>query len=136
MFFAGRGCKMAQTLTAIQNHYRGVSCSRCGQPIPVFTIVGNLKGQLHSFALRCRVCEKKGIYTVADIRSFDGDPGNPLPGFDEPEQPAPQPPKPEMPPRKPEEPEFPRPDPEPRLPPPDPEPRFPEPGPEPMPSPA
>ena len=65
---------MAPTLTATQHHYRGVACSRCGQPIPIFTVVGNLNGQLHSFPLRCRVCEKEGIYTVADIHSFAGEP--------------------------------------------------------------
>jgi hypothetical protein len=66
--------QMAQTSKAIQKHYRGVACSRCWQPIPVSTVVGKLDGQLHTFALRCKACEKEGIYAVADIQYFNGEP--------------------------------------------------------------
>jgi hypothetical protein len=52
---------MAQRLTSLQNHYRGMSCSLCPQPIPVSTMVGNLEGELHTFAVRCRACENEGI---------------------------------------------------------------------------
>jgi len=65
---------MAQTMASLQNHFRGVSCSRCRQPIPISLTIGNLEGELHAFALRCRVCEEEGIYTILDIQSFHGEP--------------------------------------------------------------
>jgi len=65
---------MAQVSTRIQNQYRGVSCSRCLQPIPVSILVGRLEGNLHAFTLRCRACEGEGIYTIGHLQDFEGEP--------------------------------------------------------------
>ena len=72
---------MAQTTASLQKQFRGVSCSRCRLPIPVSTMIvstmiGSLEGELHAFALRCRACEEEGVYTIADIQSFRGEPTN------------------------------------------------------------
>ena len=65
---------MTQRTELLQDRYRGVSCSRCRQPIPVSTLVGNMEGGLHTFALRCRACEGEGIYTIGHIQNFEGEP--------------------------------------------------------------
>jgi len=64
------------------NHYRGVACLRCRETIPVSTKLANLGDErnrpetnaIHSFPLRCRACEEEGVYAVADVHDFEGEP--------------------------------------------------------------
>jgi hypothetical protein len=69
-------------LEANKARYRGVSCSRCREPIPVSSKVlslqdeGNTKetNTVQTFALRCRVCDEEGVYAVTHIQNFEGEP--------------------------------------------------------------
>ena len=69
-------------LEANKTHYRGVSCFRCGTPIPVAAKVHNLQDEVNdketnaalSFSLRCRACEEESVYVVAAIQEFEGEP--------------------------------------------------------------
>jgi hypothetical protein len=62
--------------------YRGVSCVRCREPIPVSAKVASLEDELEyketntirTFAVRCRLCEQENIYSVADLEIFEGAP--------------------------------------------------------------
>jgi hypothetical protein len=62
--------------------YRGVSCVRCGEPIPVSAKVVSLEDEiaqgetnvLHAFVARCQICVSESVYEVADIQRFDGEP--------------------------------------------------------------
>jgi hypothetical protein len=62
--------------------YRGVSCVRCGEPIPVSRKVVSLQEEIaqglenlpHSFSARCQMCEQESIYEIKDLRKFDGPP--------------------------------------------------------------
>jgi len=61
--------------------YRGVSCVRCGQAIPVSEKVADLEHEMtrgevnvHAFTVRCKVCEWESVYVINDIRNFDGEP--------------------------------------------------------------
>jgi hypothetical protein len=64
------------------NHYRGVACARCRETIPVSSKLANLGDErnrpetnaIHSFPLRCRAYEEEGVYAVADVRDFEGEP--------------------------------------------------------------
>jgi hypothetical protein len=65
-----------------KSHFRGVSCSRCRARIPVSAKVARLQEELNlentnaarTFALRCRSCEEEGVYAVANIQDFEGEP--------------------------------------------------------------
>lgn len=69
--------------TEIQ-HYRGVVCGYCRQPIPLPAIVeriargeGEFEGREKSgrmFNLRCRACEQEKPYRMSDIVEFEGAP--------------------------------------------------------------
>ena len=69
-------------LEANKAHYRGVSCSRCREPIPVSSKVLSLQNEANAketnaartFALRCRVCDEEGVYAVTHIQNFEGEP--------------------------------------------------------------
>ena len=62
--------------------YRGVSCFRCGEPIPVSAKVVSLQNEIaegknnvpHTFSARCYLCEQESVYEIKDLRRFDGDP--------------------------------------------------------------
>jgi hypothetical protein len=65
-------------------HYRGVVCGYCRQPIPLPAIVeriaqgeGEFVGREKSgrmFNLRCRACEREMPYRTSDIVEFEGSP--------------------------------------------------------------
>lgn len=65
-------------------HYRGVLCGHCRQPIPLPGIVERLSAadaespsaspNIRSFHLRCRVCEREKTYHTGDIAEFEGVP--------------------------------------------------------------
>ena len=69
-------------LQANKAHYRGVSCSRCGTPIPVSLKVLRKQDEVNNeeasvaltFTLRCRACEEESVYAVAEIHEFEGEP--------------------------------------------------------------
>jgi hypothetical protein len=62
--------------------YRGVLCLRCNEPIPVSAKVMSLQTEHEyretnsprTFAARCRLCEHEGIYSIADVRTVEGEP--------------------------------------------------------------
>lgn len=62
--------------------YRGVSCSRCNEPVPVSSKIASLQHEieyteanvLHSFTLRCKLCEYESVYAITDVHSFEGEP--------------------------------------------------------------
>jgi hypothetical protein len=62
--------------------YRGVSCFRCGEPIPVSAKVMSLQHETehggangaYAFAVRCKICESESVYVISDILTFDGEP--------------------------------------------------------------
>lgn len=63
-------------------HYRGVLCGYCRQPIPLPGIVDRLTSRdggypargAHVFNLRCRACHKEKPYGRNDIAEFQGAP--------------------------------------------------------------
>jgi hypothetical protein len=62
--------------------YRGVSCVRCGEPIPISAKVASLQDETenrgtnppHAFIARCRLCEYETVYTISDVQGFEGEP--------------------------------------------------------------
>jgi hypothetical protein len=67
---------------AVIEHYRGVLCGYCRQPIPLPGIVDRLTTRdagypargAHVFSLRCRACHKEKPYRRDDIAEFEGVP--------------------------------------------------------------
>lgn len=63
-------------------HYRGVLCGYCRQPIPLPEIVDRLTSRdsgypargAHVFNLRCRACHKEKPYRRTDIVECEGTP--------------------------------------------------------------
>jgi hypothetical protein len=60
--------------------YRGVSCHRCGDPIPVSAKVAALHENEnaetdvpHTFIERCKLCEFEDVYLVSAIKTFEGE---------------------------------------------------------------
>jgi len=61
--------------------YRGVSCVRCRDPIPVSAKVSPPQETEHgksttplTFIVRCKLCESESVYAVSDIQIFAGMP--------------------------------------------------------------
>ena len=62
--------------------YRGVSCLRCGEPIPVSAKIVSLQDEIESkqadgpraFVARCRFCESENVYPIGALKTFDGEP--------------------------------------------------------------
>jgi hypothetical protein len=68
-----------------KQRYRGVLCTRCGQPIPLSPYAAHKERKLkerrpdalYEFAvrsdtLRCRVCHGEAVYTYANVIDCDG----------------------------------------------------------------
>ena|SRR5215469_4833916 len=59
--------------------YRGVSCVRCGQPIPVSPKIASLQDEIesgennapHAFAARCKLCEYEDVYSISAVKNFE-----------------------------------------------------------------
>jgi hypothetical protein len=82
--------------------YRGVLCFYCHQPIPISATAAHREKKLRLtemnptrelgscvFTLRCRACEREGVYAGANFKDFEGTPrvrtrrprpSSPLPG--------------------------------------------------------
>jgi len=62
--------------------FPGVSCLRCGNPIPVSATIVDIQDDLanggtdvpYAFRIRCRICEYETIYEVGKVQTFDGEP--------------------------------------------------------------
>jgi hypothetical protein len=62
--------------------YRGVSCARCGEPIPVPAKVVSLQDEIAlgetnapcAFAARCQISVNESVYEIGDVQRFDGEP--------------------------------------------------------------
>ena len=69
-------------IAALVKSYRGVTCIWCREPIAVPARVARLQNQLeseetnppHSFIVRCKLCERENIYSIADVKTFEGSP--------------------------------------------------------------
>lgn len=66
----------------LMKSYRGVACLQCREPIPVSARVEKLKDEFEktqtnqpgAFVARCKAYESESVYTISDIREFDGEP--------------------------------------------------------------
>ena len=70
-------------ISELMKNYYGVLCRRCNEPIPVSPKV-RLQDEFEcsrtdapgGFVARCRVCEHENVYTITQLRSFEGEPRN------------------------------------------------------------
>lgn len=71
-------------ISELTKSYRGVLCSRCGEPIAVSAKIVSLQDEQEyretnaprAFALRCKLCESEGVYAINNVQGFDGEPRN------------------------------------------------------------
>jgi hypothetical protein len=69
----------------IQQHYRGVLCLHCRQPIPISPLIASREAELSGnkaatpqgrkcqvFNIRCAACGKEKPYTTSEIREIPG----------------------------------------------------------------
>lgn len=74
-------------VTGARQHYRGVLCTYCREPIPLSPSAeqkvrefdehgpsGLDQFALRSVTLRCRACHCEGLYTHSDVIDCDGSP--------------------------------------------------------------
>jgi hypothetical protein len=69
-------------IAELMKSYRGVVCVWCREPIAVSARVARLLDGFeseqtnppHAFIARCKLCEQENIYSIADVRTFDGEP--------------------------------------------------------------
>lgn len=58
--------------------YDGVFCNLCGKPIAVSSKIARRKIESpdgpQAFAARCKQCDCEHIYSLADIKAFEGPP--------------------------------------------------------------
>ena len=60
----------------VAKSYRGVSCVRCREPIPVSAKVVSLQDEIaqgennvpQTFSARCYLCEQESVYETKDLR--------------------------------------------------------------------
>jgi hypothetical protein len=63
-------------------NYPGVSCLRCGEPIPVSAKIIEIQDEIepgrtgvaYAFRARCRMCEYETIYEIGKVQTFGGRP--------------------------------------------------------------
>jgi hypothetical protein len=69
-------------IAILAESYRGVSCLRCGEPIPASAKIVGLQDEIESsqtntsgaFIARCRFCESENVYSISALKTFDGEP--------------------------------------------------------------
>jgi hypothetical protein len=69
-------------IAELTKSYRGVLCTRCGEPIAVPAKIVSLQDEQqyretdvpHGFSLRCKLCESEGVYAMKDVQRFEGEP--------------------------------------------------------------
>jgi hypothetical protein len=69
-------------IAELMKNYRGVPCIWCREPIAVSPKVASFQHELESeeanppckFVARCKACDRENIYSITDIKTYDGEP--------------------------------------------------------------
>ena len=72
----------SNSMIAELRSFPGVSCLRCGNPIPVSARIVDIQDDIanggtdvpYAFRVRCRICEYETIYEAGRVQTFDGEP--------------------------------------------------------------